>query len=229
MTTDGGRIRTRIPWVVWGLPIVIIAALIPSAFYADERWKVYRDAVWYEGNLIAIVRDVFGEFESYIDFGNFRPFARIVDRFEHTLAFEVSMATGFPPHISHGFFRVLAVIALAVAAWWLVRTLERGRDDDVEEPRPATVLFPVILAGSMIGLTTQSPIVLFPFLYLVSAAIVIGASVFLIRPRNQTTDAIGALGGAGYAVLGAALATFNEITYLAVPIGLLIVVMWWWK
>jgi hypothetical protein len=82
----------------------------------------------------------------------------------------------------------------------------------------ALVLYPASFAISVVAAGAGSPFTLFPFLYLVSTAIAIGAAVVVARDGNMAIGSLSALGWLGYAVLGAVLASTFDLVYLGPPL-----------
>jgi hypothetical protein len=213
-----GGWRGLVGWTLV-LPLLVSLPLLGVPARADKRFNLYRFGGEYLERPWDVVFDQFRSIPEYLDFGNFRPLARIVERAQDFLAFAVADALRIPVHMPMRVMGVAALALFAVLTLFLLASL--GSEDPVlpHPPVPVLALFPLAFAALLVVAGTQSTVLLYTDLYFTAAGLAVAATLWVARHDHLRSEAIGwpqitvAIGG------GVVLASFNELTYLAPPIA----------
>jgi hypothetical protein len=207
-----GRVR---PGFVVAPALAVCLPLIAFSFQGDERRNIYYNAERFGSSPLEPARQAIAEIDVFLRLGNFRPIGRFFDYTEHTLVFEAAEATGLPPHVVHGVVRMAMVALVTLVAWRLVRCVVEAANSRVPWYVPA-MIGAVLVAGG-----AESPLVHFPFLFLLSALVVIGVPQAVVRRADLVARPVGRLTAVVYALVGAATAMFFDLVYVVVPLTVL--------
>jgi hypothetical protein len=201
------------------LPLLVMLPLIAAVPLSDSRYNAYRFGGAYSQRPWELFTDPITSIPRYLDYGNFRPLGRLLERGLDALAFAVSSALTMPLptplRLTHLAAVALFVVVLVVFAETVTSPvpLRAGR------PSVATVVVPLVLATTLVASGRTSSVIVFTDLYAMSTALVLGVAAAAARYGVVTGTAVGRWRLAGVALLGAALAIVNEVAYLAVPLA----------
>jgi hypothetical protein len=231
LASDRARVSDRRLWrrsIVRALlvPIVVLAPIVSLAPTADHRFNIYLNGGLYRSNPLWIVWDNFASVNHYLELGNFRPLGRCLEAALDLLTFLLTDLLGLPANVSLRIVSFAAASVLSLAVLLLAETfLARGR---VFASRPSvfSAAIPFAVAMGLVAAGFTSTAVLFGALYMLSAALVllITAAVLWASPRSAKSIGVG-WKMACLALVGAALASFNEIGYFALPLATIAVLL----
>ena len=196
------------------------------------------------GSLGSIFVRTISDMPGFLYFGNFRPLGRLLVDIEHGMMFDTAIATGIPPHVIHGFVRLVMVVTLVVVATRFVQALCRparhepapglpGGQTDDHASKLDVFIFPLVLATTLVTANSQHPVVFFPFWSILSVVAVLGTALILASDRaigaqwswrrnGRPGNGWGQLAAAAGA--GAALSMIYELVYVAPAVGAAMVV-----
>jgi hypothetical protein len=201
------------------VPLTVLAPLVALAPTADQRFNIYSHGAQFRDNPLRIVPDTVRSLPTYLGSGNFRPLGRMLEKAVDLVAYRLTDLLGLPANIASRLVSFAAAILLTVVATVLVDSVvARGR---LFRRAPSTLaaLTPFAVGAGFVAAGTGSTTVLFGGLYLTSTAVVLGTAAVVCRAVSPAGRRLGWwLGLAGVAG-GVALACFNEITYLALPLA----------
>jgi hypothetical protein len=199
------------------LTFVVVLPLAGMALRADERFKIYRYGAHHAGDPAGVLTYPIESIGPFLRLGNFRPLGRLVEHAQFLVAYETVNLAAIPTHIANGLWRILTISATAaVLVWFVARFTGPGTGQGAAYGLLAGVLF----AATLVGAGNVSAVVMFSTMYFGSAIIVLlvcGAFVAIRRAGERTSPTHGRL--VAFAALGAVCASFNELTYLALPLS----------
>jgi len=213
-----GRLWRRTFLRAAAVPLIVLAPLIALAPTADSRFNIYMHGGLFRDNPLLMVPHTLHTIPSYLALGNFRPLGRLVEKSFDLATYTLTGLTGLPANVSFRLFEFAAAVVLTlVAVLFAESVVTRGR---LFAGAPSTVaaLTPFAVGTGFVAAGANSPAVLFGGLYLTSAAIVLGTAALACRGLN-TERRVGWPLGLLVVLAGAALASFNEITYFALPLA----------
>jgi hypothetical protein len=187
-------------------PIVVLLPLVALTPAADHRFNVYANGGRYAARPWLLPRTVAESVPTYLELGNFRPLGRLVEWSLDVAAFAPTGLLGVPATIGLRVVSFAAAILLTLTAVFFAHsvTTRGGR------PSVLVALLPFAVAAGFVAAGRTSTTVLFGGLYFTSAALVLAVAAGACRARRP---------GPLVLLAGAALAAFNEIAYLAVPLA----------
>lgn len=208
----------RLWWRVGILPVLVLLPLVNQPLVADHRFNVFQ----YGGDLSrrpwGIITDPISTIPNYFNHGNFRPLGRMVEQGLDFLAFSLSGALDVPVGIALRVVGMLCVVLLCVTTVVWAETVSRQEPLMTGPPSIATLMtalgVPLLLVG-----TFPSAVVVFTALYFGSAALVLLVATAAARRDWFDSQRAGILLLGSAALVGACLAAFNEIAYLAAPLA----------
>ena len=196
------------------LPAVIAAApLAGFSFQGDERSVVYHHVV-HTGTIPMRAAEVAVQsVDGYLTVGNFRPLGRFLEPLVYSLEFDAAEATGLAPHAVHGVVRLTMVMILALTAARAVSALARsaGTFSGV----PVTLVFPMVLATTLVANGRHSPLVLFPFTLIGSVVLILAIAQTVARDQDMRVRPLRRREIAAMVLLGAAAACTYDLVYVA--------------
>lgn len=212
----------RWPAVAASFAVAAAAPSIGASPEADERFHIYTHTARFGANPWRLVKHAFETVPDFLDRGNFRPLGRIVEWSGQVFVGELSLLLNIPINISLGILRLISVAALASAVLWLASAvLERpGATDSRSGLLPACAL---MVGSSFLVSQTGGPVNLFAWLYLGTGALVVLAARLLANAELYT-GSLSRRRGILFVFLGVALASTNEVTAIAIPLGLVVIV-----
>ena len=223
--TQPPRQRWWGPYLRAGLaPVLVMLPLLAMAPKADNRFNPYRFGGEYATRPWLVVSDQLRSIPTYLESGTFRPLGRMMERSLDLLTFHVSSALTVPMNVAMRVGYLVAVGVLASVLVVLAETVTAPAPLRRTPPSTATLLVPFAFAAGLIAAGGLSSVVIFTDLYFLSTAIVLGVAAAAARYGPSTRTHLSAGGALASVVVGAALASFNEVAYLAPPLALVAVV-----
>ncbi|MBU1249990.1 MAG: hypothetical protein KJ659_06165 [Actinobacteria bacterium] len=214
------RIRVS-RWLALGVPVsgllMVMASLVYLTPRADERFAPYRYGSDPGTNPLAPLEFAVSSIPFFLPLGNFRPGGRLIEHSNYFLIDIMIARLGMPMNAALGTIRVVSALMLLAALLFLVAMVARRSRLERSVKLGLLVVSGLSLAALMVAYGNSSALITFSGLYLQSSALVLLAvSAFLrcsiwYRAIPTLTEYV------LYALLGAALAMFNEIVYLALP------------
>jgi len=194
-------------------PLVVLAPIVALAPTADHKYNVYWHGGLFRDDPLRIVPDTLASLPGYLRNGNFRPLGRMLEKLVDLAAYTLG-DFGVPATIGLRVVSIVAAMLLGVATLVLAESVvQRGRLFRAE-PSTVAAVTPFAVAAGLVAAGRSSPVVLFGGLYFTTAALVllvVAAMVRITRVRARHLPLL-VLGGA-------ALAAFNELTYLVLPLA----------
>lgn len=200
------------------VPLIVLSPLVALAPTADHRFNVYSAGGLYGRNPLRIVPDSLHEVPTYLRLGNFRPLGRMLEKSLDLAAYLLGDLFGLPTNVALRLVSFGAAIVLTVLAVLFAESvLNRDR---LFGPPPSTLgaLIPFAVGGAFVAAGVTSTTVLFGALYLLTTALVLAVSVLACRVVTPERRRLGWWRGLLAIALGAGIALFNELGYLAVPL-----------
>ncbi|NMO52564.1 hypothetical protein HH310_15350 [Actinoplanes sp. TBRC 11911] len=192
------------------VPIVVLLPLITLTPGADHRFNVYSNGGRFAADPLRLPWSVVESLPTYLALGNFRPLGRLVEWSLDVAAFAFTGLLGVPATIGLRVVSFAAAVLMTLAAVLFAESLTgRGRLF-AAPPSTFVALLPFAVGAGLVAAGRTSTTVLFGGLYFTSAALVLAVAAWACRARRA---------GPLVVVAGAALAAFNEIAYLALPLA----------
>ena len=214
----------RWPSVAAGLAAVAAAPSIALSPEADERFGVYLSTAKFGVNPLRIVRHGYDSIPQFLERGNFRPLGRVIEWSGHVLAGQISLFFNVPVNISLGTLRLVAVATLAFAIVWLVEAVIQVPSGGRADRRALLPVVSALVGASFLGSQTHGPVNMFPWVYLGTSAVVVFAARLMASEELFVEGSIRWSRRIGFALLGVALASTNEVTAIAIPFSAVVVV-----
>jgi hypothetical protein len=197
--------------------MIPLVALTPSA---DHRFNVYSNGGLYASRPWQMLVTAVESVPQFLRLGNFRPLGRIVEWSLDVFAFAMTGLLGVPANIALRLVSFGAAIVLTLAAVVFAEAVTaRGRLFR-STPSVLVVTVPFAVGMGFVAAGRTSTTVLFGGLYFTSAALVLAVAAYVCRiTRLNWPRALLIV------LLGAALAAFNELAALALPLTVVAVVV----
>jgi hypothetical protein len=223
--TDARLDRSWAPWLrAAAVPVLVVVPLLGAAPKADNRFNPYRFGGEYADRPWHVVTEQVASIPGYLERGNFRPLGRMLERSLDLSTYLTSTAFTLPMNVALRLVHLVAVAVLTIALLVLVETVTAPSPLRRTPLSTASLLVPFAFAAGLVAAGSLSTVVMFTDLYFLSTALVLAVASGAARYGSLTRERL-SLGGAALAVVvGAALASFNEVTYLAPPLALVAVV-----
>jgi hypothetical protein len=198
------------------VPLVVLMPLVALTPAADHRFNVYANGGRYAGHPFGLLTAVVKSVPAYLALGNFRPLGRLVEWSLDVAAFAFTGLLGIPANIGLRVVSFAAAVLMTLAAVLLAQSvIARGRLF-AAPPTALVTLLPFAVGAGLVAAGRTSTTVLFGGLYFTSAALVLAVAAWACRCRRP---------GLLVVLAGAALAAFNEVAYLAVPLATVVVLL----
>jgi hypothetical protein len=196
-------------------PLVVLMPLVGLAPTADHRFNLYWHGGLFRDDPLRIVPHTLASVRQYLLLGNFRPLGRMLEKSLDLAAYTLSDLFGVPVTIGFRLVSFAAAIALTVVVVLLAECVVAPGRLFARPPSTLAATLPFAVGGGFVAAGSASPAILFGGLYLLSAALVLGVAAALCRVERP----VGRWRGGLLILGGAALASFNEMAYLALPLG----------
>jgi hypothetical protein len=199
------------------LPLVVLSPIVALAPTADHRFNIYWHGGLFRDNPLRIVPDTVDSLPGYLKAGNFRPLGRIVEKLLDLAAYVLGDVFGIPANVAFRLVEMVCAVVLSLAVLALAECVP-ARGPVLRRP-PSTVaaLLPFAVAAGFVAAGRSSPVVLFGGLYFTSSALVFAVAAAVCRAAPDRTVRNRWI--APLLLAGAALASFNEIAYFALPVA----------
>jgi hypothetical protein len=222
---DARRLWQRVATRAVGVPLVVLAPLIALAPTADHRFNVYWHGADFLNHPLHLVTENVRTIPLYFDRGNFRPLGRMLEGGVDLAAFLLMELLDLPANEAFRLVSFLAAAVLTVAAVVFAESvLARGRLFGSAPSRLAATV-PFAVGAGFVAAGATSTTVLFGGLYLLSTALVITVAAVACRAVTTGVTRLGRVRGILAVLAGAALAAFNELAYLALPLAVVAVLV----
>ncbi len=207
--------------------IVALPALVARQ-WADERFIMYMPEHVAGSRPWQLVGRVIDEIPGYLDLGVFRPVSRLIFYIEHWLVVRIGAATGIAPNVMMAVVRIAMVFLLVTMVMMTIDQYRRaagGKATDVHWRRLYGLTAVLIGLSLVLFNPATHPLTLFPGLYLGTAVIALAVPLWFGRswlryrsgqPLRRMWVRVGSA-----VVIGALLASMIEIAYLALPLGVI--------
>ena len=207
--------------------IVSLPALVARP-WADERFVMYMPESLVGARPWQLVNQVIDEIPGYLDTGVFRPVSRLLFYLEHWAVVRFGTTTGIPPNIVMAVVKIGMIFALVTMAMLTIDQYRRasgGKPTEVHWRRLYGLTAVVIGISLVLYNPAMHPLTLFPGLYLGTAALTLAVPLWLGRswlryrsgrPLRRMWVRVGSA-----VVIGALLASMIELAYLALPLGVI--------
>jgi hypothetical protein len=192
------------------VPLIVLLPLVTLTPGADHRFNVYANGGRYAAHPMLLLRAVVESVPTYLTLGNFRPLGRLVEWSLDVAAFAITGLLGIPVNVTLRLVSFAAAMLLTLAGVVFAQSvMARGRLF-TEPPSVPVALLPFAVGAGLVAAGRTSTTVLFGGLYFSTAALVLLVAAAACRARRP---------GPLVVLAGAALAAFNEMAYLTVPLA----------
>lgn len=205
------------------VPLVVLLPLVALTPSADHRFNIYANGGLYAARPWQLIGGAVESVPIFLARGNFRPLGRIVEWSLDVAAFAPTGLLGVPANISLRLVSFAAAIVLTLTAVLFAESVTARGRLLARTPSVLTALLPFALGAGFVAAGRTSTTVLFGGLYFLSAALVLGVAAWACR-----TTRLSRRRGVLVVLAGAALAAFNELAYLAVPLATAAVLLRGW-
>ncbi|MGX6604159.1 hypothetical protein ACWKSP_18790 [Micromonosporaceae bacterium Da 78-11] len=196
------------------VPLIVLLPLVALTPSADHRFNVYANGGLYLTHPWRMLRSVVTSVPLFLDLGNFRPLGRIVEWSLDTAAFALTALTALPVNITLRLVSFAAAIVLCMTVVLFAESVTARGRVFAGTPSVLVALLPFAVGAGLVAAGRTSTTVLFGGLYFLSSALVLAVAAWACRVTR-----VGPFTAILAVLTGAALAAFNEIAYLAVPLA----------
>ena len=162
-------------------PLIVALPFAGFPLQYDEVRLFVSTANSVRGNPLRAAEHALRDVDQFLDQGTFRPLGRFLENSVYSAMFETSEATGLTPHALQAVVRLVMVAALAYAAIRVVAALMRSAG--VRPEHPTLLIYPLVLATTLVANGGVSPLVLFPLLFTGSVVFVLAIALVIARDR----------------------------------------------
>ncbi|GAA2671602.1 hypothetical protein [Actinoplanes palleronii] len=199
------------------VPLIVMSPLVAVAPSADHRFNVYANGARYLSRPWELFGEAIRSVPQYLNLGNFRPLGRMVEWALDAVTFGLVDLFGLPANVALRLVSFATAILLTLATLVLAEcVVSRGRPF-AGPPSLITAVLPFALGGGFVAAGRTSTTVLFGGLYFLTAAMVLLVAALAARTVGRIR--LGTRLGVLAVLLGAVLAAFNEMAYLALPLA----------
>jgi hypothetical protein len=207
------------------VPLVVLAPLAALAPTADHRYNVYWHGGGIRHNPLELITYSFVTIPLYFQNGNFRPLGRMLEGAVDLASFLLMDFLGLPANVA---LRVVSFAAAAVltlvAVLFAESVVARGRLF-AQAPSRLSAAVPFAVGAGFVAAGGTSTTILFGGLYWLTAALVLTVAAVLCRAVTTDPGRVGRWRATLAVLAGIALAAFNEMAYLALPLAVVAVVV----
>jgi hypothetical protein len=199
------------------VPLVVLSPIVALAPTADHRFNIYWHGGLFRNHPLRMVPDTVGSLPGYLRAGNFRPLGRIVEKLTDLAAYLLSDVFGIPANVAFRLVEMVCAVLLSLAVLVFAESVVAPGPILRRPPSTVAAVVPFAVGAGFVAAGRASPVVLFGGLYFTSSALVFAVAALVSRTRPDRAPRkrwIGPL-----LLAGAALASFNEIAYFALPLA----------
>jgi hypothetical protein len=198
-------------------PLVVLAPLVTLTPSADHRFNIYSNGGLYLTHPWRMAGAAVRSVPEFLNLGNFRPIGRLLEWSLDVVAFAFTALFGLPANIGLRLVSFVAAILLTVSAVVFVEAVTARRQRlFAGPPTVVSALLPFAIAAGLVAAGRFSTTVVFGGLYLTTSALALAVAAWACRTRRA---------GPLVVAVGAALAAFNELAYVAVPLATVAVLL----
>ena len=192
---------------------MVTTPLLGYSLLGDDRRRLYEAARRFGSDPLAALSHSFDAVDGFLDRGNFRPLGRAVENIERGFVFDAAEATGLAPHAVIGVLRLAMIALLALVAGRVVSAVMGAAG--AGSGHPAVVLYPMVLATTLVAADHDSPITKYPFVVVGSVALVLACGLWVAREHDMRARRLSWHEPVLMVVLGAVAASTYDLLYLA--------------
>ena len=201
-------------------PTIVLAPLLTLAPEADGRFHIYLHGARYAPNPLRMVPDTLRDIPQFLGAGNFRPLGRVVEKTLDLSAFWLIDFFQLPLNIavrvvSMLMFALLGIVVVVFAEALLAAPGKLFR----QAPGRLSAVLPFAVAAGCVAAGPFSVPVMYGAIYAVATALVLSVAAVLARAVRPGTGRVPRSRALLALAAGAALAAYNEIAYLALPVA----------
>jgi hypothetical protein len=227
----GHRLRPPTPDRPWRavvrrcvlVPLVVLIPLVTLTPGADHRFNIYANGGRYASRPWQMAVTAVESVPQFLRLGNFRPLGRIVEWSLDLLAFSLTGLLGVPADIALRVVSFAAAVVLTLAAVVLAESVTARGRLFAGTPSVLVALVPFAVGAGFVAAGRTSTTVLFGGLYFLSATLVLAVAAVVCRVTR-----LGWRRALLFVLAGAALAAFNELAALALPLATAAVLLREW-
>ena len=197
--------------------VIVIVPLVGYSLLGDDRRRLYGAANDVGDNLFRAIRHSYRTVGAFLDRGSFRPIGRAVENIERSVVFDAAEATGLAPHAVNGVLRLVLIAMLAVGSLGLVSAVLRSAGIGLSGRHPAVVLYPMVLAATLVAGGHDSPITSYSLILIGSVILMLAAALWVARDEDMVQRRLAWHEPVAMLGLGAVLAATYDLTYVAPP------------
>ena len=220
-------------WIYTIFPSIIVTVpFLGTAFQGDQRlWTYVVMNQTDGGNPLGMVHRVLAQIDFFLSQGNFRPLGRLLIDFEHVFYMKAGLVTGVPPHLVHGFTRLILLACFVIVASRFLAALERSvatTNNSASagfystDSTAISIIFPITLASTLV-IAGLHPLVYFPVWHIgaitiaLAITLVVGSDKALSQDLHKTnsTRSHETILLLTLVLLGGLLAMIYDLLYLA--------------
>jgi hypothetical protein len=212
----GGMWR-RAVWRAVLVPLAVLSPIVALAPTADHRFNIYWHGGLFRNDPLRIVPDTVSSLPGYLRAGNFRPFGRIVEKLIDLASYLLADVFGIPANVAFRLVEMVCAVVLSLAVLLLAESVLSPGPMFRRPPSTVAAVLPFAVGAGFVAAGRASPVVLFGGLYFTSSALVFAVAAVISRTRPDRRLRRRLL--VPLLLAGAALASFNEIAYFALPLA----------
>ncbi|GAA2654678.1 hypothetical protein [Paractinoplanes durhamensis] len=198
------------------VPTVVLAPLMTQAPWADDQLNVYAFGGVYLDRPWEVPVDAFRAVPYFLNLGNFRPLGRTYEWAQNVAVFALSDVFGIPVNVGLRLAALVTAIVLTGCAV-LFAAYATGRTRPLRTAPPVPVaLLPFAVGGGLVAAGPVSTTVLFSGLYFMTSSLVLAVAAWACATVGLPRLSL--LRGTLAVLAGAAIAAFNEMACLAIPL-----------
>ena len=198
------------------VPLVVLIPLVALTPGADHRFNVYANGARYAGHPWRLIVAAADSVPPFLRQGNFRPLGRLVEWSLDVAAFALTALLGVPANISLRVVSFGAAMVLTLTAVVFAESVTNRGRLFASPPSVLAATLPFAVGAGFVAAGRTSTTVLFGGLYFLSAALVLAVAAWICRGPRPALLVV---------VAGAALAAFNEVAALALPLATVAVLL----
>ena len=180
----------------------------------DDRRRLFLAARRFGSDPLAAFSHSWETVDGFLDRGNFRPLGRALENIERGFVFDAAEATGLAPHAVIGILRLAMVALLALVACRVVSAVVGSAETPVGGGHRAVVLYPMVLAATLVAADNDSPITKYPFIVVGSVVLILVSALSVCRDQDLRARPLAWHEPVSMALLGAVAASTYDLLYL---------------
>ncbi len=136
---------------------------------------------------------------------------------KRAVVYDAAEATGLAPHAVNGVLRLVLIGMLAVGSFGLMSAVLRSAGIGRSGRHPAVVLYPMVLAATLVAGDHYSPITSYNVVLIGSVILMLAAALWVARDKDMVQRRLAWHEPVAMLGLGAVLAATYDLTYVAPP------------